>query len=192
MKKFLSASVILSCAALAGCSDMWSESAAARTATSGAAGVGGAGVGYALSDGDPLVTAASGVGAMALTQIIQGDDSEYGKKMMLKGVEEGTKNETKRLYFAMLNANKGRPNRSNQQLRYYEITVPAREVNGIRFEAEVIQVPIFDAVTQAAPGAIGNPNQGRMVDGQTDVMRMNGDPLRTNEPSNPVTGPQGR
>jgi hypothetical protein len=192
MKKFLSSAALASCALLAGCSDMWSESAAARTATTGAAGIGGAGLGYAISDGDPVITAASGVGAMALTQIIQGDDTEYGKKMMRKGIEYGTGMETKRLYFAMLNANKGKSPRSNQQLRYFEITVPAREVNGMKFDAEVIQVPIFDAVTPAANGAIGNPNQGRMVDGQTDILRPNEDSLSTNEPSGPVTRPQGR
>lgn len=181
---FLAASTLLSgCSAM---SENFSDSAAERTAVATGAGAGAAGIGYALSNGDAKTTALAGVGGAAVAMALQGDDSEYGRKMMAKGVEVGTQIEAKRLYFAMLNASTAPRNKSNQQLRYYDIVIPARKIDGIEFKAERIQVPVFDSVTPYANGAIGNPALNRMVDGQTDVIRENPDALAGAQVSAPV------
>lgn len=185
-------SFLFAALALSGCSSMFSDSAAQRAGIDAGAGAGAGAIGYAASGGNTLATAGSALGGAVIADMLQGDDAEYGRKMMAKGVEIGTQVEAKRLYFALLNAQQRHDKGGNQQLRYYTFVVPPRDVDGMHFDAETIKVPIFDAVTTEAPMSIANPGLGRMVDGGTDIMRQPTDPLKDTVPADPIQNNQSR
>lgn len=131
MKALISICVIL--ILLCGC-------AATRPISDAAAGAGGGALAAQFSNGNPGVTAAGAAGGVLVSEGLQYAANKKAQTAYNNGYDKGRGDAVKQQYWLMVNQQKG----VNQPggVRYYEIRLPERKVDGVILEPTTQYIPV--------------------------------------------------
>jgi len=105
--------------------------AATRPIIDMGAAAGGGALASELSDGDPAITAAGAAGGVLLSEGLQYASAQQAKKAELAGYEKGRSDAVKQQYWILVNQQKDKGRRQEQNVRYYEIPVPEQKIDGV-------------------------------------------------------------
>jgi len=131
---------------LSGCSSTFDNSfgsTAKRTAIKGGAAAGAGALGYALSDEDPIITAASAAGGYALADLALGDNPEAIQRGFDKGYVQGQSDAVKRLYWAKQRMEQ-RASSAADRTRYMSIPMPTETEDGRKLKEHYLTVPVVE------------------------------------------------
>lgn len=117
---------IVALAVLTGCAGT------TRVVTDTLAAGAGAVAGHALSDGDPLLTAAGAAGGVLLGETLNYAKDNAAQKAYQRGFDKGRSDAVKQQYWVMVNAQRASDEGGFDKLiSLYEIPVPEQRVDGV-------------------------------------------------------------